>query len=141
MRRHLLAAIAIVLVACGGDKATGPATVTGSYTLRTVNGASLPVTYYLDEVERDDFFAGNVTLASDNSWTGSLSVHAVAVPGGDVLFNGPVAVNGTYSLNNGSITLTDANVGLQLIGTVSNGTLTVSADLGATQVTSFVFVR
>ncbi|MFL5614542.1 MAG: hypothetical protein ACJ796_12850 [Gemmatimonadaceae bacterium] len=140
MRRHMLAALTMLLVACGGDTVSGPAQITGTYTLRTVNGSSLPATFYQDEIERDDFFAGNVSLASDNSWTGSLSVNAVALSGG-TLFNGALPVSGTYSLNTGSITLSDAAHGLVMTGTISGGTLTVSADLGATQLTSFVFTR
>jgi hypothetical protein len=137
----MLAALAMLLVACGGDTVSGPAPVTGTYTLRTVNGASLPATFYQDELERDDFFAGNVALASDNSWTGSLSVHQVAMPGGSTLFNGALPVSGTYSLNNGAITLSDASHGLVMTGSISGGTLTVTADLGATELTSFVFTR
>lgn len=140
MRRHMLAALTMLLVACGGDTVSGPAQITGTYTLRTVNGSSLPATFYQDEIERDDFFAGNVSLASDNSWTGSLSVNAVALSGG-TLFNGALPVSGTYSLNTGSITLSDAAHGLVMTGAISGGTLTVSADLGATQLTSFVFTR
>lgn len=140
MRRHMLAALTMLLVACGGDTVSGPAPITGTYTLRTVNGSSLPATFYQDEIERDDFFAGNVSLASDNSWTGSLSVNAVALSGG-TLFNGALPVSGTYSLNTGSITLSDAAHGLVMTGTISGGTLTLTADLGATQLTSFVFTR
>jgi hypothetical protein len=141
MRRHLLAALAIVLVACGGDNVSGPAPITGTYTLRTVNGTTLPATFYQDEIERDDFFDGNVALASDNSWTGSFSIRAFAVPGGGLLGSGAVPVSGTYSLNNGSITLSDAAHGLVMTGTVSGGSLTVTADLGAVELTSFVFTR
>ena len=136
----MLAALTMLLVACGGDTVSGPAPITGTYTLRTVNGSSLPATFYQDEIERDDFFAGNVSLASDNSWTGSLSVNAVALSGG-TLFNGALPVSGTYSLNTGSITLSDAAHGLVMTGTISGGTLTLTADLGATQLTSFVFTR
>jgi hypothetical protein len=137
----MLAALAMLLVACGGDTVSGPAPITGSYTLRTVNGASLPSTFYQDEVERDDFFAGNVSLASDNSWTGSLSVRVVALPGGGVLLNDALPVSGTYSLNNGSITISDAAHGLLMTGSVSGGTLSVTADLGAVELTKFIFTR
>ena len=50
--------------------------------VRTVNGAALPATYYQDDVEKDQFFAGTIALAADHSWTGSLSVDATAIPSG-----------------------------------------------------------
>lgn len=134
MRRHVLAALAMLLVACGGDKATGPDPVTGNYTLKTVNGAALPATFYQDDVEKDQFFAGTISLLADHSFNGSLSVDATALPGGQSLFHGPIPVSGTYSLNGSAITITDPK-GLSLTGTVSGGTLTLSTqdlDIGST---------
>lgn len=141
MRRHVLAALAMLLVACGGDKATGPEPVTGSYTLRTVNGATLPATYYQDAVEKDQLFAGTIALAADHSWTGSLSVDATTIPGGQVLFHGAIPVSGTYALNASSITITDPH-GLSFTGTVSGGTMTLSTiDLDGVQTTALVFSK
>jgi len=139
MRRHVLAAVAMLLVACGGDNSTGPQTVTGTYTLRTVNGVSLPATFYQDDYERDDFFDGNVVLAADHSWSGTFSIRAIELPGGGILGSGDVPVSGTYSLNNGAITLTDAVHALQWSGTVGAGTLAIGADLGNLQTTALVF--
>lgn len=141
MRRLVLATVAMLLVACGGDKATGPDPVTGSYTLRTVNGGALPQTFYQDGVEIDKLFAGTISLAADHSWTGSLSVDATAIPGGQSLFHGPIPVSGTYSLNANSITITDPH-GLSFNGTVSGGTMTLSTtDLEGVQQTSLVFSK
>jgi hypothetical protein len=142
MRRLVLAAVAMLLVACGGDKATGPNGVTGNYTLRTVNGASLPATFYQDDVEKDQLFDGNISLSADNSWTGSLSVDAKAIPSGVSLFHGPVPVSGTYSLTASSITVTDGVHGLSFTGTVSGGTMTLSTiDLDGVQMTALVFSK
>lgn len=141
MRRLVLAALAVLLVGCGGDTATGPQTVSGNYTLRTVNGTTIPATFYQDEMEKDEFFDGNIALGADNSWTGSLSVRATAVASGGLLFNGPLPVAGTYSLRNGSITLTDGAHGLTMTGTVGGGTLTIGVDLGDVTPTSLVFRR
>jgi hypothetical protein len=141
MRRHVLAAVAIFVVACGGDKATGPSTVVGSYTLRTVNGVTLPATYYQDDVERDQFFAGTISLAADHSWTGSLSVDATAIPSGTSLFHGAVPISGTYSLNASSITITDAGHSLTLTGTVSGGTMTLATNDLDIQSTALVFSK
>ena len=141
MRRHVLAALAMLLVACGGDKATGPDPVTGSYTLRTVNGGALPQTFYQDDVEKDQLFAGTISLAADHSWTGSLSVDATAIPGGQVLFHAPIPVSGTYALNASSITITDPH-GLSFSGTVSGGTMTLSTtDLDGVHQTTLVLSK
>ena len=141
MRRHVLAALAMLLVACGGDKATGPDPVTGSYTLRTVNGGTLPQTFYQDDIEKDQLFAGTISLAADHSWTGSLSVDATAVPGGQVLFHAPIPVSGTYSLNGSAITITDPH-GLAFTGTVSGGTMTLSTtDLDGVKQTTLMLSK
>lgn len=141
MRRLMLAALATLLVACGGDKATAPDVVSGNYTLRTVNGTSLPATFYLDQAERDEFLDGSIALASDHSWSGSLSVRATAIPGGGLLFNGPLPVGGTYSLSGSSITLTDGAHGLSFAGTIASGTLNVAIDLGDVSPTRLVFIK
>jgi hypothetical protein len=142
MRRLVLATVAVLLIACGGsDKTTGPDAVTGSYTLRTVNGATLPATFYLDDVEKDQLFAGTITLAADHSWTGSLSVDATTVPAGAILFHGPIPVSGTYSLSANAITITDPH-GLSFTGTVSGGTMNLSTiDLDGVQTTALVFSK
>jgi len=141
MRRHVLAALAMLLVACGGDKATAPDTVSGSYTLRTVNGGSLPQTFYQDDVEKDQLYAGTISLSADHSWTGSLSVDATAIPGGQTLFHAPIPVSGTYSLNANSITITDPH-GLSFTGTVTGGTMSLTTvDLDGVQTTALVFSK
>ena len=44
-RLAFLVASIVAIAACGGDSSTGPAaTVTGSYSLKTVNGKPLPIT-------------------------------------------------------------------------------------------------
>jgi hypothetical protein len=141
MRKLVLAAVAMLLVACGGDKATSPETVSGNYTLRTVNGANIPAPFYQDQFERDEFYDGNFVLSADHSWTGSLAVNAVELPGGAILFHQPLPVSGTYALSSGSITLTDAAHGLQMVGSVSGGTMSIGVDLGDVSKTSLVFSK
>jgi hypothetical protein len=139
MRRHVLAALAMLLVACGGDNVTGPKSVAGSYMLRTVNGATLPATYYQDNAEKDQFFGGAITLAADHSWTGTLSVDATQIPSGASIFHGAIPIHGTYSLNGSSVNLTDGENGLSFLGTVTGGTMTLTIDLGDIQTTAMVF--
>ena len=44
MPKLLLVLLALTATACWSDKVTGSSTVNGTYTLRTVNGSSLPYT-------------------------------------------------------------------------------------------------
>jgi hypothetical protein len=119
-----------MLVACGGDKATGPNTsVTGNYTLRTVNGINVPAVVFQNATEKDELTAGNINLNADKTWSGSLSARATNLTTG-AMATVSVPANGTYTTNNGSITLTDASDNSQLTGTVGGGTLTIAGNVG-----------
>ena len=140
MRRLVLAGVAMLLVACGGDKTTGPVTVSGTYTLRTVNGAAVPTIVYQDSQEKDELLDGNVTLGADNSWSGLLSIRATELSSGSV-FGGTYPIGGTYSLSGNTITLTDTPDMLSFTGTVSGGTLTIGGDIGLGMTTAFVYQK
>lgn len=139
MRKVLAAALLGLLVACGGDKATGPnASVTGNYTLRTVNGTSVPVVVYQDATEKDELTGGNIVLNADKTWSGNLALRGTLLATGQVAtLNAPA--NGTYTTNNGALTLTDASDNSQLVGTVGGGTLSVSGDIGTGATVTLVF--
>jgi len=140
MRRLVLAGVAMLLVACGGDKTTGIETVSGTYTLRTVNGTAVPTTVYQDTQEKDERLGGNVTLGADNSWSGLLSIRATELSSGSV-FGGTYPIGGTYSLSGNTITLTDSPDLLSFTGTVSGGTLTIGGDIGLGLTTAFVYQK
>jgi hypothetical protein len=141
MRRLLGSALLALIVACGGDKATGPnASVTGNYTLRTVNGNNVPAVVFQDAQEKDELTGGNINLNADNTWSGSLSAKATNLSTG-AFVTASVPANGTYSNNNGAITLTDSQDGSQLTGTVSGGTLSISGDPGLDAVVTLVFKK
>ena len=133
--------LASAVVACGGDSATGPnASITGNYTLRTVNGNTLPAVFFQDAQEKDELTAGNINLNADNTWSGSLSAKATDLHSGAVLTES-VPANGTYTNNNGALVLTDAQDGSQLSGTVGGGTLSISGDIGVGAVITLVFKK
>jgi hypothetical protein len=141
MRRLLGSALLVLLVACGGDKATGPnASVTGNYTLRTVNGNSVPAVVFQDAQEKDELTGGNINLNADNTWSGSLSAKATNLATGSVV-TASVPANGTYTNNNGSLTLTDSQDASQLTGTVGGGTLSISGDIGLGSLVTLVFKK
>ena len=138
MRRIIGVLLAASIVACGGDKATGLSAVAGNYTLRTVNGANVPAVVIQTATERDELTGGNVDLAANGTWTGSLTARATIIATGASL-SLPIGANGTYTVNGSSITLTDASDGSQLTGTVSGETLTVSGDIGIGAIVTLVF--
>ena len=140
MRRMIAAGILAVLAACSSDS-TGPnGSVTGSYTLRTVNGNNVPVVVFQNTTVKDELTAGNINLNADKTWSGSLSARETTLSSGAVV-TATVPANGTYTNNNGSVTLTDATDGSQLTGTAANGTLTISGDIGVGAVVTLVFQR
>ena len=139
MRKLIGSILLAMVVACGGDKATGPnASITGNYTLRTVNGNAVPAVVFQNTTEKDELTAGNINLNADRTWSGSLSLRSTN------LTNGATATlslpaNGTYTNNNGSLTLTDASDNSQLTGTVGGGTLTIVGDTGLGSFVTLVF--
>ena len=127
MRRYVLAGLAMLLVACGGDKTTGPEPISGNYTLQTVNGNAVPAVFFQDASEKDEILAGNINIASNNTWTGGFTLRGTLLATGQVMTVSP-PVGGTYSNSNGTITLTDGLNGLQFTGTIGGGTLSLGSD-------------
>jgi hypothetical protein len=139
MRRYVLASLAMLLIACGGDKAVGPATVSGTYTLQTVNGNKVPAAFYQDSQELDEFVSGTVMLADDNSWSGQLGVRGTDLTTNEKFIDTNAPIGGTFSFKNGQITLTDSFNGLVFTGTIAGGTLSVGTQIVLGAPTAFVF--
>jgi hypothetical protein len=140
MRKVIGALLLAMLVACGGDKATGPEAIAGTYTLRTVNGASVPAVVFQDSQEKDELTGGSISLNADKTWSGTLTAKVTDLTtGASGTFAAPA--NGTYTSNGGTITLTDSQDGSQLTGTVGGGTLTIGGDIGLGVVLTLVFKR
>ena len=139
MRKLIGSILLAMVVACGGDKATGPnASITGNYTLRTVNGNALPAVVFQNTTEKEELSAGNINLNADRTWSGALSLRSTNLTNGATATLS-VPANGTYTNNNGSITLTDARDNSQLTGTVGGGTLTIVGDTGLGALVTLVF--
>lgn len=143
MRKGLLAALVFTLVACGGDKATGPQSVTGSYTLRTVNGGGLPGVVYQDTQQKFEVTDGTLVLAGDNTWQGTLGARITDLTTNQAQSFPALALSGgTYTLTGSTLTLKDPVDGLTFTGTVSGGTMTVNVDLiGLGQATALVYSK
>jgi hypothetical protein len=111
MKRLAIAALAIGLAACNSDS-TGPSvSVSGSYTLKTVNGANLPFTFN----DGSTMVADNLNLATDGSYS------EVEHDLDGRIFNG----FGFYTNNNGSIHFVDQTDQITFDGSLSGSVLTV----------------
>jgi hypothetical protein len=72
---QLVSALAlVVLAACGGDKATNPASdsIAGVYSLRSVNGTALPYTFQ-DGADSYTLTNDVITIADGGSWSETFS--------------------------------------------------------------------
>ena len=97
IRRVLLALLVFGLVACGVD-VTDPGSVSGTYTLRSINGDPLPVVIGPSEIT-----AGSLTLNED--LTCSISITARVTEDGIVTTETETEMC-SYTLDSGSITYT-----------------------------------
>ena len=132
MRRRLTALLLLAIAACGGDKITDPAAaISGTYTLQTVNGGSLPALVFADAEEKDEVTAGSLTLGPNRTWGVELTVLVTDLTDNSAIAIG-LATNGTYTINGSSVTLSALGIGAPLTGTVSGGKLTVATDVFGT---------
>jgi len=134
MRTHLLrtfrpalvAALLLVGAACGGDTAAGPgeASITGSYTLRTINGQNLPYTTLSAGVNSAEVLSSSLSLNSDGTFREERSVrrtHAgVSVTEAEMKF-------GTYTSTGSGVTFR-ATTGAEVSGTRGGGSITFVED-------------
>ena len=121
-RPALVATLLLVGTACGGDPATGPdqADITGSYTLRTINGQSLPYTTLSAGVNRAEVLSSSLRLDTDGPFHEERSVrrtHAgVSITEAESRF-------GTYTSTTSGVTFR-ATGGAQVSGTRAGGSIT-----------------
>jgi hypothetical protein len=117
----LVFAALVTLAGCGSDGSTnaGPASVAGIYTLRTINGSSLPYTLVQLDDNKLEVMASAMTLKAEGTWTES---GIVRVTEGGTVTTLPGANAGTYTLTGTMITLVSSESGTSS-GTVDGGTL------------------
>lgn len=129
--RAVLAIAAVTFVAACSES-SGPASMTGNYSLVAVdgiNGNGLPVTIFKDPTTEFRVTGGSITLNSNNTF--SVSGAGVAIqPGGTT--NLSETCNGTYTVSGNGITLTGAP-STDCAGTVTGmwdgaNTLTINAE-------------
>jgi hypothetical protein len=110
MRRALVLGLALALAGCQNDSTAPSVSLQGSYSLRTINGTSLPYTF-----SNGLTLAGEVvTLYGDGTYT-DVSTYLNGQSSSD---------QGFYTNNNGAITFTDQTAGIQFQGSLSGSVLT-----------------
>ena len=121
--RVLLLALLLPLAACEDD-ATGPVDdALGTYTLQTIAGNALPATVFEIGPDRLEVTAGQVALNANNAFTTSLTFRETE--GGVVTTNTETA-SGTF-VRNGTVILLRGTDGSEVLGTIGENTLTLTA--------------
>ena len=110
MRKIPTLVLAVGLAACAND-ATAPSTsITGNYSLRTINGSNLPYTFSTGAQLTSEV----LTLNTDGSFTDQSRYS-----------NGQTSIDTGYYTNlNGSIEFNDATAGITYPGSLSGTVLT-----------------
>jgi hypothetical protein len=109
MRRIALLFAVVALAACN-DSTSPNGSAAGSYSLRTINGSSLPYTFADNSVITSD----QLTLNSNGTY-----VDVASFSGG-----GSSTEQGIWSINNNLITFSDQTDGISYTGSVSGSVLT-----------------
>jgi hypothetical protein len=127
MRSIVRAAVSVgalaVLASCGGDAGTAVrASVTGSYSLVTINGQSLPFTENSSGAVVK-ITAGQLVAQSDGSFTESIS-RSTTPPSGTATTATTIAT-GTYSVGDQVIVFTYSVAGGTLLGSLTAGGLSI----------------
>ena len=118
MRKLATLVLAVGMAACANDVTSPSTSVNGNYTLRTVNGTSLPYTFS----NGLQLVSEQLTLNTDGSFTDASRYS-----------NGQTSVDsGSYTNLNGAITFYDSTAGFTYQGSLS-GTVLTEIQNGYTQ--------
>ena len=122
MFRVLLGLAMLVSVGCFKDYSTGVGTVTGAYTLRTINGSALPYTINVDASTQKVIIDDMITLFSGGSY--SRVQHATVTAAGQTTAQTNTE-GGAYILLGTSVTLNPSPSGRSTVTTVDGRTMTL----------------
>jgi hypothetical protein len=110
MRRLALLIAVFALAACNNDSTSPNGNVSGSYSLRTVNGSPLPYTFSDGSVLVSD----QLSLNSNGTYTDVATFSNASTP----------AEQGFWSINNNLISFNDQVSGTSYTGSISGSVLT-----------------
>lgn len=121
----LLYALALSLAVAACSDSFGPEPITGTYTLRTVNGMPLPYLAASETIggvtSKFEVTLGNAVLNADNSFTASITLRQTV---GSTVTTTPTITVGTYTVS-GSVLTLRASDGVLTPATLAGGTITV----------------
>jgi hypothetical protein len=123
MRRRVLAGLFIVCSgACFGGSTIGSPSITGEYTLRTVNGSPLPYTLSGSGTDKTELVRDAITLYQGGTFARSRDSRITA--GGQVTNNNE-SDTGSYTIFGTSVALRSNATGQTMQATISGNTMTV----------------
>ena len=117
---RLLTVGGLVALAACSDSSGPDATIHGTYTLRTVNGQTLPATIFQDASGRFDITGGTLTLNSNGTFTDVVMFRIVS---GTTTITDQASGTGTFAEAGNTVTFTTTD-GETYTMTRSGGTLT-----------------
>ena len=122
MRGLLGVLIVAFCVGCLGEGVTGSSTITGDYTLRTINGSPLPYTISGSGADRMEIVREVITLYQGGTYARSRDSR--------ITVNGQVtsessAETGSYTLLGTSVTLVNGANGQTTLATINANTMTI----------------
>src|SRR6478609_972443 len=132
MRRIAAILVLAIAVACGGSDATSPpnqaqgTAFTGTYTLQTVNGKTLPVTWNFNSGDSLRIRSYSISINGSGSWTST--TNEVFSTNGQVTDqpNGGQSGSYTYDAATKEVTLISSDQSTFLSGTVSTDFTTLT---------------
>ena len=121
--RGLLAVLIVAFsFACLGEGVTGSSTITGDYTLRTINGSPLPYTISGSGANRTEIVRDVITLYQGATYARSRDSR-VTVNGQTTAESS--AETGSYGLLGTSVTLVNGADGQTTLATINANTMTI----------------
>jgi hypothetical protein len=129
MRRRSFLALLLVVAACGGGSTdTSTPSYVGTYTLRTIDGHTLPATLgsgfqYGGSNATYDILTDAYTLRADGTYSRTGTARTT---NGTTVTPSTIAEQGTYGLVGGSIFITGPTTAL--VGTLDGNTLTLTSN-------------
>jgi len=132
MKRFVAACVVLLAIACG-DSTSPSASVAGTWTLQTVNGAPLPFVIAQVGADKIELTSDVITANSNGSFTQMTTVKTTE--SGQVTTES-IPDAGTYTQNGTAVTFTFNSDGSSGTGTLNGNTVTV-----ASQGFSLVYTR
>lgn len=122
MRRVLTCFVVAFSFACFGEGITGSPTVTGPYTLRTINGSPLPYTISGSGTVKTEIMHDVITLYQGGTYARTRDSRTTV---NGQMTNESTSETGSYGLVGTSVTLRGNGAGQSTLATINGNTMTI----------------